>query len=410
MTASFLNYYAPDGYGGVMVCHPYPAEGPDFYYLRTPQPSWHHGEAIITTNDWTDGTFTPHDEDFGADWFYGQESPKTHEQHWNLLASRGTGNVRNLHMFSIAYRGRENMTIWADGRVAGTARTPRVEYEWADLFPGCPTLTTSPERIELRLGETSERVGITATADDPDGDQLSLTWTAVPPITVEGEGGEIVAVITSEGDYTVTCSATDGSHTVTATTQLKVLPYNHAPEVTVDPERAELQLCGEDGVDLYLTALATDQEGDPLSYGWIVSPDATIVAEDDVAIVTFTSTGSYTITCTVSDGVDLVSVDIPVEVLECPELFRRADANADGRFDMADAIYILQYLFASGPSLSCRDAADANDDGALDLADATYILQHLFANGPVIPPPFAECGVDTTVDGLECLSYEHCPQ
>ncbi len=66
MTGSFLNYYAPEGYGGVMTCNPY-VSGPDFYHLRVPQEIWHHGEAMITTNAWTDGTFTPPDEDFGVD-------------------------------------------------------------------------------------------------------------------------------------------------------------------------------------------------------------------------------------------------------------------------------------------------------------------------------------------------------
>ncbi len=80
----------------------------------------------------------------------------------------------------------------------------------------------------------------------------------------------------------------------------------------------------------------------------------------------------------------------------CDDAFRRGDANADGDFNMADAVYILQHLFANGPAVSCPDAADANDDEGVDLADAVYILQHLFANGPAIPPPHPDCGVDMT--------------
>jgi hypothetical protein len=129
MTATFLNYYAPEGACGVIVCNPDRVDS-DFYYLRRPQPSWHHGEAMITTNAWTDGTFTPPDEDFGADAYYDDPTPKTHESHWNLLASTGNG----LHMLSVAYRGREDMTVWADGRLTGGTRTRRLEYEWAELF------------------------------------------------------------------------------------------------------------------------------------------------------------------------------------------------------------------------------------------------------------------------------------
>jgi len=129
MTGSFVNYYVPQGHGGVMVCHPYES-GPDFYYLRTPQAVWHHGEAMVTTNAWTDGTYTPSDENFGAAAYYDDESPKTLESHWSLLAA----NSSSLHLLSVAYRDREDMTIWADGRLDGIGRTPRLEYEWFDLF------------------------------------------------------------------------------------------------------------------------------------------------------------------------------------------------------------------------------------------------------------------------------------
>jgi len=129
MTGSFFNYYAPEGHGGVMVGYPYHS-GPDFYYLRTPQEVWHHGEAVITTNAWTDGTYTPSDENFGADAYYDDESPKTLESHWDLLADSGNG----LHMLSVAYRGRCDMNIWADGRISGVNRTPRLEWEWTQLF------------------------------------------------------------------------------------------------------------------------------------------------------------------------------------------------------------------------------------------------------------------------------------
>jgi hypothetical protein len=78
-------------------------------------------------------------------------------------------------------------------------------------------------------------------------------------------------------------------------------------------------------------------------------------------------------------------------------VFLRGDANAaDGTMNLADGIYILQYLFVNGPAVPCPDAADANDDETVNLADAIYILQHLFAGGPPIAPPHPACGTDTT--------------
>ena len=39
-------------------------------------------------------------------------------------------------MMSVAYRGRGDMTIWADGRIDPPhgGRTPRLEWEWSELF------------------------------------------------------------------------------------------------------------------------------------------------------------------------------------------------------------------------------------------------------------------------------------
>ncbi|MDY7108518.1 MAG: hypothetical protein SYC29_07755 [Planctomycetota bacterium] len=132
MTGSFVNYYAPEGWGGVMTGWPWQS-GPDFHHLRPPHPDWHHGEAMITTNMWTDGSYTPGDENFGADAYYDEETPKTMESHWDLLADAGNG----LQQLSVACRGRGDLTIWADGRLS-YGRTPRLEYEWSELFPCTP--------------------------------------------------------------------------------------------------------------------------------------------------------------------------------------------------------------------------------------------------------------------------------
>jgi hypothetical protein len=68
----------------------------------------------------------------------------------------------------------------------------------------------------------------------------------------------------------------------------------------------------------------------------------------------------------------------------------------------------LSYLFAQGLVPDCLDAADANDSGAVDIADAIAILSHLFAHTGPLPPPFGACGIDPTIDALDCLSYPHC--
>jgi hypothetical protein len=94
----------------------------------------------------------------------------------------------------------------------------------------------------------------------------------------------------------------------------------------------------------------------------------------------------------------------------CPagRYFIRGDANSDGNFNVADPIYTLLYTFAGAEAPACLDAADSNDDGGIDVADAIYVLQYLFAEGSMIPSPYPGCGIDRTIDSLDCSSYEPC--
>ncbi|MBN1417676.1 MAG: hypothetical protein JXP34_02810 [Planctomycetes bacterium] len=87
---------------------------------------------------------------------------------------------------------------------------------------------------------------------------------------------------------------------------------------------------------------------------------------------------------------------------------RRGDAGADGAIDLADPIFTLEHLFASGSAPPCPKAADANDDGAIDIADPIHILNYIFVFGPPPPSPYPDCGADPTPDGLRCDVYPPC--
>jgi len=83
--------------------------------------------------------------------------------------------------------------------------------------------------------------------------------------------------------------------------------------------------------------------------------------------------------------------------------FVRGDGNVDGRVDLSDAISTLNYLFLGAAVPGCVRAADVNDDGTLGLSDAVYLLVSLFQGGRLIPPPYPNCGPDTTADSLNCV-------
>jgi len=83
--------------------------------------------------------------------------------------------------------------------------------------------------------------------------------------------------------------------------------------------------------------------------------------------------------------------------------FVRGETNGDGKVDIGDVVFCLQYLFEAGLAPACLDAADANDDGRIDISDPVYLLFFLFDEGPPPPPPYPEAGLDPTLaDDFSC--------
>ena len=58
------------------------------------------------------------------------------------------------------------------------------------------------------------------------------------------------------------------------------------------------------------------------------------------------------------------------------------DANRDGVIDLADVVYLINYLYKSGPAPEPLEAGDANCDSVVDLADVVYLINYLFKGGP----------------------------
>jgi len=96
------------------------------------------------------------------------------------------------------------------------------------------------------------------------------------------------------------------------------------------------------------------------------------------------------------------------------ESFTRGDCNADGSIvrgtlcEIADAIFLLNYLFADGADPPCIEACNANADPRVDIGDAVYLLSYCFAGGPAPPSPFPACG--ETAAGRDCARFSWCPE
>ena len=91
--------------------------------------------------------------------------------------------------------------------------------------------------------------------------------------------------------------------------------------------------------------------------------------------------------------------------------FVRGDTNTDGSTNIADAVFVLGFLFsAEGEEPACAEATDTNADGTVNITDGIYLLSFLFSGGEGPPAPYPECG---RIDGLpedQCKSFDPCPQ
>ncbi|MEC9476219.1 MAG: hypothetical protein VX764_04195 [Planctomycetota bacterium] len=89
------------------------------------------------------------------------------------------------------------------------------------------------------------------------------------------------------------------------------------------------------------------------------------------------------------------------------EIFQRGDCNSDDKVDLADVATEIGFLF-SGLPITCSDACDSNDDGIINLADSVFILNWLFKFGATPPDPGPlDNGPDPTSDLLPiCNSHD----
>ncbi len=87
----------------------------------------------------------------------------------------------------------------------------------------------------------------------------------------------------------------------------------------------------------------------------------------------------------------------------------RGDSNNDSKVNIADGIHMLTALFQAGPTSDCESAADANGDGTFDQADAIFVFNYRFLDGPAPSAPFPDCGVAAGQAPEDCASHSSCP-
>ncbi len=181
-----------------------------------------------------------------------------------------------------------------------------------------PVISLTTEQIQV---QPSTIVELKFTSTDPDGDIVSYEWSST--------GGKFSGAVPTQswvapeqyGDYTITVTAKDGKGGITqASISLSVIE-NMEPAITsVTADTASLL----PGDRTLITCVATDPDGDTLSYKWEIEAGEITGTGDKVTWIAPDIEGEYTITALIEDGKgggDMKSISVSVTKTEMTKTF-----------------------------------------------------------------------------------------
>jgi agmatine/peptidylarginine deiminase len=103
--------------------------------------------------------------------------------------------------------------------------------------------------------------------------------------------------------------------------------------------------------------------------GWMtVQNDTLIGTAPDNSV-----TESFTVS--VSDPYYSTEQAVTVTVYVC------GDANGDSEVNVADAVYVINYVFKGGPAPAPEISGDSNNDGDVNIADGVFVINYVFKGG-----------------------------
>ncbi|MGA2810021.1 MAG: OmpA family protein [Candidatus Acidiferrum sp.] len=165
--------------------------------------------------------------------------------------------------------------------------------------PPVAACSASPTSVFAGSGDS---VQIHVNASDPDNDQLTYSYTATGgSVSGTGADGRWSSSGLAVGTYTVNAKVDDGKGgTATCAADIAVqTPPNHPPTISCTTDRSPILPGERTGV----TSVASDPDGDPLTYSYTASGGQIIGSGPKVQFdSTGLSAGSYTVKCSVSDG------------------------------------------------------------------------------------------------------------
>jgi len=164
-----------------------------------------------------------------------------------------------------------------------------------------PTIACTEDKETVFFG-SGDTVTITCTANNPDNNPLSWTWTT-PCGRVDGTGPQVrwLSADVPVGSCTITAKADDGKGgTPSASVTVRVEPRpNRPPTISCSADRSSVFV----GERVHITTNASDPDGDPLTYTWRTNGGQIVGSGAAVDVdTTGVAPGNYTVTVRVDDG------------------------------------------------------------------------------------------------------------
>jgi hypothetical protein len=116
-----------------------------------------------------------------------------------------------------------------------------------------------------------------------------------------------------------------------------------------------------------------------ISYPNIIPVDSTINYLLHVNVPYSQLVGLYTGTLTFRTASDTIYIPVSIKIIAS---YTRGDAKGDGSINLADVIYLANYVLKGGPSPIPPEAGDVNCDGRIDLVDVILLARYVLLGEP----------------------------
>lgn len=214
--------------------------------------------------------------------------------------------------------GAYTLTLTASDGVNSPSDTVTITVQPAASGNTAPAVDAGADQTIQLPTNTAQLSGA---ATDAEADALTYEWTGSPEgVTfADAAAASTTATFPAAGQYTLTLTANDGQVSASDTVVITVQDAggggtNRPPVVSAGVDYA-IQL---PTASIPLSGVASDPDGDKLTYQWSTTDAGVTIARPAFAstTATFTAAGTYTLTLTVNDGVVGASDSLTVVVHE----------------------------------------------------------------------------------------------